>query len=66
MLKAESRNMMYRSEELITLKDAKIKFKYLKYLGWLKDYDLGIVVNQNMDDGSFAPVTYEGKQLFED
>ena len=66
MINLESRNMMYQSKELRTLKEAKERFEYLKYLDWLKDNDLGIVTYSGSEDPWFTPVTRLGMQLVEE
>lgn len=65
MIDIERRNAFYNSYDLITLKKAKEKCTYLKYLEWLKDDDLGIIHFDTRTDPIFIPVTYKGDQVIE-
>lgn len=65
MINLESRKMIYKSTELNTLKEAKERFEFLRYLEWLQDNDLGIVTYSSIDNAWFFPVTRNGQQLQE-
>lgn len=65
-ISVETRDMVYNSLELLTLKEAKEKYEHLNYLVWLKDDDLGYVVYSVADFiNNFKPVTRKGNQLVE-
>lgn len=65
MITSERMKGYYVSEELVTLKEAKSLYPFIKHLEWLEDNVMGYV---SLGGGlasytEFMPVTFNGKQI---
>lgn len=68
MIKTILCRRIYRNNEIITLKEAKEKYKWIHYDAWIKDNWLGIVRYNNVqfcDYNEFIPVMHNGEQLIQ-